>query len=76
MEILDSQIDVSSPAFAANRQHHQALVDDLRARLAATRLGGTEVARTRHTERGALLARDRVEALLDPGARAASGSPG
>ena len=68
MEVLDSQIDVSSPAFAANRAHHQRLVDDLRARLETTRLGGSPVARARHTERGALLARERVEALLDPNA--------
>ncbi len=66
MEVLDTQIDVSSSTFAANRAHHQALADDLNARLEVTRQGGTAIARARHTERGALLARDRVEALLDP----------
>ncbi len=66
MEVIDSQIDVSSPAFAANREHHQRLLDDLRARVDEVRQMGTPVARVRHTERGALLARDRIDTLLDP----------
>ncbi|MCW2773166.1 MAG: Propionyl-CoA carboxylase, partial [Nocardioides sp.] len=36
------------------------LVDDLRARLAVARVGGSEAARTKHTDRGKLLVRDRV----------------
>src|SRR6478736_5896765 len=43
------------------------LVDDLRERLAAARTGGSEAARTKHTDRGKLLVRDRVDRLLDPG---------
>ncbi|WP_299930832.1 carboxyl transferase domain-containing protein [uncultured Nocardioides sp.] len=43
------------------------LVDDLRARLARVRQGGSESARRKHTDRGKLLARDRVDRLLDPG---------
>src|SRR3954462_11020888 len=43
------------------------LVDDLRERLAVARQGGTEAARTKHTDRGKLLVRDRVDRLLDPG---------
>ena len=48
----------------------QALVRDLRDRLVAVRqdgAGGSEVARARHTSRGKLLVRDRVDRLLDPG---------
>ncbi len=45
----------------------RALVDDLRARLAAVREGGSESARAKHLDRGKLLARDRVDRLLDPG---------
>ena len=44
------------------------LVAELRDRLAVVRLGGSEQARERHTERGKLLVRDRVDRLLDPGA--------
>ncbi|WP_037576234.1 carboxyl transferase domain-containing protein [Phaeacidiphilus oryzae] len=43
------------------------LAADLRARLARVRLGGGERARARHTSRGKLLPRDRVDTLLDPG---------
>src|SRR5690242_5382226 len=43
------------------------LVDDLRSRLARVRQGGSEAARQKHTDRGKLLVRDRVDRLLDPG---------
>ena len=40
---------------------------DLRKRLERVRQGGSEAARTKHTDRGKLLVRDRVDRLLDPG---------
>jgi 3-methylcrotonyl-CoA carboxylase beta subunit len=43
------------------------LVDELRERTAAAALGGSERARERHIARGKMLARDRVDALLDRG---------
>ncbi|MDI6911405.1 carboxyl transferase domain-containing protein [Nocardioides sp.] len=43
------------------------LVDELRERLALARQGGSEKARRKHTDRGKLLVRDRVDRLLDPG---------
>ena len=43
------------------------LVDELRERLAEVRKGGSESARRKHLDRGKLLARDRVDQLLDPG---------
>jgi 3-methylcrotonyl-CoA carboxylase beta subunit len=55
---------------ASPRTHcddHLALVDQLRAKLAAAALGGPERARERHVSRGKLLPRDRVDGLLDPG---------
>ncbi|MBA3309837.1 MAG: methylcrotonoyl-CoA carboxylase [Nocardioidaceae bacterium] len=42
-------------------------VDELRQRLAQVRQGGSEAARAKHTDRGKLLVRDRVDRLLDPG---------
>ncbi|MCW2791215.1 MAG: Methylmalonyl-CoA carboxyltransferase subunit, partial [Nocardioides sp.] len=45
----------------------RALVDDLRERLERARRGGSEAARTKHTDRGMLLVRERVDRLLDPG---------
>ena len=60
---------LSTPAASRTRNvaHHTELVADLRARLAAVRQGGPEKARIKHVERGKLLPRDRVDALLDPG---------
>ena len=43
------------------------LVEQLRDRLAVVRRGGSESARQKHTARGKLLVRDRIDQLLDPG---------
>jgi 3-methylcrotonyl-CoA carboxylase beta subunit len=43
------------------------LVDELRERRAVIALGGSDSARSRHTSRGKMLARDRIDALLDTG---------
>ena len=43
------------------------LVDELRDRLQTVRRGGSEKARQKHLDRGKMLVRDRIDALLDPG---------
>ncbi len=43
------------------------LLDELHARRAQIALGGPEAARIRHESRGKMLARDRIDALLDAG---------
>ncbi|MEV0963501.1 carboxyl transferase domain-containing protein [Streptomyces sp. NPDC049910] len=65
--VLTSAADPASDAWQANEAGHRALADTLRGKLAAARLGGGEKARERHTARGKLLPRDRVDTLLDPG---------
>ncbi len=45
----------------------RAVVDELRERLAVARRGGSESARKKHTDRGKLLVRERVDRLLDAG---------
>ncbi len=67
MPVLQSHIDTRSPEFHANADHLDALVADLRETVARIRLGGSERARQRHVERGKLLPRERVRALLDAG---------
>ena len=67
MHVLQSQIDPRSQEFRANSEAMLALVEDLRAKVAQVELGGGEAARARHTARGKLLARERIELLLDPG---------
>lgn len=56
-----------SEAYRTNTEAHRALVAELRSKLAAAALGGGTKARERHTSRGKLLPRDRVDTLLDPG---------
>ena len=51
----------------ANAAHNRALKDALWAKVAKAALGGNEKSRERHTSRGKLLPRERVERLLDPG---------
>ena len=67
MDVIASTIDRNSPTWHANRAHHEGLTARLQRDLASVRGGGPDSARKRHTERGALLARDRIEALIDPG---------
>jgi acetyl-CoA carboxylase carboxyltransferase component len=68
MELLESHLDTKSEEFQANAAHHRALAGDLRRRLEAVKEGGGGQQRTRHKARGKLLARERVDLLLDPGA--------
>ncbi|MBY0305032.1 MAG: methylcrotonoyl-CoA carboxylase [Sphingomonas sp.] len=65
--VLDTKITLDSESFRTNAAHNRALVDRLRADVATAALGGNEKSRERHTARGKLLPRDRVERLLDPG---------
>ncbi|MGW0374033.1 hypothetical protein ACWDZW_35135, partial [Streptomyces coeruleorubidus] len=51
---LTSAADPASEAFRANEEAHHALVEELRAKLAAAAQGGGEKARARHTARGKL----------------------
>jgi 3-methylcrotonyl-CoA carboxylase beta subunit len=68
MTTLKTALDLKSDAFRGRAAAMRALVDDLRARVAAIELGGGERARARHLSRGKLLPRERVRLLLDPGA--------
>ncbi len=67
METLRSTIDPTSQTFATNRAHHLELARELDQRRATAAQGGPQRSRDRHTARGKLLPRDRVEAMVDPG---------
>jgi 3-methylcrotonyl-CoA carboxylase beta subunit len=67
MPVLPTQADTSSATFTANAAHNRALVETLRDHQARAALGGSEDARKKHTSRGKLLPRQRVEQILDPG---------
>ena len=67
MTILETKLNSRSEDFKANAAAMQAVVDDLYAQVAKLALGGGDDARKKHTARGKLLPRDRVQNLLDPG---------
>nr|MCU0757043.1 methylcrotonoyl-CoA carboxylase [Xanthomonadales bacterium] len=67
MAVIESRIDRSDAGFRANAAHLEGLVAELKQTLHTVALGGGEKARAKHTERGKLLPRERVRALLDPG---------
>jgi len=64
---LATRVRTSDAEFRANAAHMERLVADLRAARARAAAGGPEEARRRHTVRGKLLVRERIERLLDPG---------
>lgn len=52
---------------SANRDAHEAALEEVRAAAEAAKVGGGAAASERHLARGKMLPRDRVERLLDPG---------
>jgi len=64
--LLESRVEQTDD-FARRQAQLQALVDELRERSARIAAGGGEQAVERHHGRGKLLARERIDRLLDPG---------
>ncbi len=67
MDVLPTRVDPQSAEFRANREHHLRLRADLEARLAKAQAGGAAKFRQKMKERGKMLVRERIEALVDPG---------
>jgi 3-methylcrotonyl-CoA carboxylase beta subunit len=67
MNVINSKLRTNSDEYRANSAALRALVEELRERTAAAALGGSESARQKHTSRGKLLVRERIDLLLDPG---------
>jgi 3-methylcrotonyl-CoA carboxylase beta subunit len=67
MPILKSKINSRDQAFAANHDHMQKQVDDLRKKIGVIAAGGGESMVQRHRDRGKLFVRDRIDRLLDTG---------
>ncbi|MET0251308.1 MAG: carboxyl transferase domain-containing protein, partial [Novosphingobium sp.] len=65
--VLATALNRDSAEAQARSAHNRALAAELRERVAHAVLGGDAKSRDRHTARGKLLPRERVERLLDPG---------
>src|SRR5437763_1616793 len=66
MALLQSRVEHTDD-FARRQVRMEALVEELRARTAQVAAGGGERAIERHRSRGKLLARERIDRLVDPG---------
>jgi 3-methylcrotonyl-CoA carboxylase beta subunit len=67
MPIIESKLNPRSEEFRANAAALEAVVADLKEKVAKLALGGGQAARDKHVSRGKLLPRDRIAQLLDPG---------
>src|SRR5437899_3204115 len=64
---IQSSLDIASSDFSRNAEAMRVLVAELRDRLDLVAGGAGEASRARHTSRGKMLARQRVDLLVDPG---------
>ncbi|HUP26834.1 MAG TPA: carboxyl transferase domain-containing protein [Chloroflexia bacterium] len=67
MAIIPTAVQTSSDEYKANRCATLGLVTELNRRISTTRQGGGSDAVARHKARGKMLARERINSLLDPG---------
>ncbi len=65
MDVLSCRVRPGSAEFERSAAHHQALVGRLRERLAEVRRGGSPDAVATQRQRGKMLPRERIDALLD-----------
>lgn len=63
---IESKINTSSPEFRENKKNFLKIFEKYRTSLEQVHKGASEKAVTRHKERGKLLARERIDLLLDP----------
>ncbi len=68
MPVIESRLDTRSAEYTENAKHLRVLVAELKTELFKSAQGGGEKARNKHLARGKLLPRERIRALLDPGA--------
>jgi acetyl-CoA carboxylase carboxyltransferase component len=67
MALLTSSLDRDAEEFARRRERMEGLVAELRERSVQVARGGGDKAMERHTSRGKLPARERIDRLVDPG---------
>jgi acetyl-CoA carboxylase carboxyltransferase component len=66
MAVLETRIDRAASGYARNRERMEELVAELRARAAQVAKAGPAEAVERHRARGKLVARERIDRLVDP----------
>lgn len=67
MAILQSRVSTQSASYLANRASMREVVDTFKKRLEEFQQGGGPDAAKKHKARGKMLARERIQAVIDPG---------
>src|SRR5947209_7024550 len=67
LPVLPTHVDTTAPMFRENATIMRALVAELRERLQRVAAGGGPEATARHRARGKMLARERIDRLVDTG---------
>ena len=67
MDRLPSRVNRADPEFSERKEHNEALIAQLRERLATASNGGGGKYVERHRSRGKHLPRERIERIIDPG---------
>ena len=67
MDRLPTRVNKADPDYSTRREHNLALIELLRERLDLVHKGGGEKYVERHRSRNKMLARERIERIIDPG---------
>ena len=67
MPIIETSLEVASEDYRRRLSEMEPLLEELRTRAEEARQGGGEERNARHKKRGKMLARERINALIDPG---------
>ena len=66
MDVIESSLDTSNKDYKENFKHYEKLVNDLKKKISVAQQGGGEEKIKLHKSRNKMLARERIDALLDP----------
>ena len=67
MEQIQTEVNTKSSEFSENEKHNLEILDDFKSKLNVATAGGPEKSIEKHRKRGKLLARDRIQLLIDEG---------
>ncbi|MBI1858068.1 MAG: methylcrotonoyl-CoA carboxylase [Candidatus Melainabacteria bacterium] len=67
MDVLKTNVNSKDPAFQENRAYMEELVFELKSKVGMIKQGGGQKAIEKHKQRGKMLARERIETLVDKG---------
>ncbi len=66
MDVIESSLDTTNKDYKENFKHYEKLVNDLKKKISIAQQGGGEEKIKLHKSRNKMLARERIDALLDP----------